>query len=276
LQKSLRFDLVAVIWRLLVWFWWLTLVSIAYLSLTIWPWVWSFKHPANCVLVNKKIHMKILTSPSSGSIAGTTFSHNRAGQYTRNRRMPCQPVGSGRRGTVRTNFAAASAAWAGIGATLQLSWNNYAAGKPYTDALGQSIKLTGHQMFVAINSQLLNCGSAVSTAVPLSDTVFAAGFSAFTGVAGASLSITPSGLGVATDHLLIALSAPQSAGRGFCKTFNQWGKVAGNVVAVTSLFTAYVAQFGSWTAGQRIFYKLTPVNQYGVAGTPATGFILST
>lgn len=220
--------------------------------------------------------MKILTSPSSGSIAGTTFSHNRAGQYTRNRRMPCQPVGSGRRGIVRTNFAAASGAWAGIDASAQLAWNNYAAGKPYTDALGQQIKLTGHQMFVAINSQLLNCGEAINPDVPIDDTVFPAGFSAFTAVQSTSLSITPSGLGTANDFLLIALSAPQSSGRGFCKTFWQWGNVAGNVVAATSLFTAYVAQFGDFNTGARIFYRLTPVNRYGVAGTPNIGFIAAT
>ena len=187
--------------------------------------------------------------------------------------MPCQPVGSGRRGIVRTNFAAASSAWAGIDSSTQLSWNNYAAGKPYTDALGQQIKLTGHQMFVAINSQLLNCGAAINTDPPLDDTVFAAAFTAFTAIASSELSITPSGLGQSTDFLLIALSAPQSAGRGFCKTFWQWGKVAGNSVAALNLVNAYTMQFGDFQEGQRIFYRLTPVNQYGVAGTPNIGFI---
>lgn len=234
------------------------------------------RNPGNNCLANKKAQMKILSDPSSGSIAGTTHSHNRAGQYTRSKRMPVQPVGSGRRGIVKSNFAAASAAWAGIGAPLQLAWNNYANGKPYTDALGQSIALTGHQMFVAINAMLLNCGSPISTSVPLSDTVFAAGFSAFTAVAGASLSVTPTGLGLATDYLLIAISAPQSSGVAFCKTFWQEMKVAGNDVVATSLYALYLAQFGPWIAGQRIFYKLTPVNQYGVAGTPVMGFITST
>jgi hypothetical protein len=53
-------------------------------------------------------------------------------------------------------------------------------------------------------------------------------------------------------------------------------KVEGNAVAATSLYALYLAQFGPWIAGQRIFYKLTPVNQYGVAGTPVMGFITST
>ena len=96
--------------------------------------------------------MKILTAPSSGSIAGTTYSHNRAGQYTRNRRSPVQPVGTGRRGVIRAAFGAASSAWGALTPIVQANWTAYANGHPYTDSLGQSIKLTGHQMYVAVNT----------------------------------------------------------------------------------------------------------------------------
>ena len=218
--------------------------------------------------------MKILTSPSSGSIAGTTYSHGRAGQYTRNRRSPCQPVGSGRRGVIRAAFGAASSAWAALGATVQAAWSSYAAGHPYTDSLGQSIKLTGHQMYVAINAMLINCGAVQSAAIPVSDTVFSAQFTAFTAVHAGAISITPSGLGGVTDYLLLAFSAPQSGGRGYCKTFWQYGNAAGNSVTPVVLTTGYKAQFGDVAAGQRIFYRLTPVNQYGVRGTSNQGFIV--
>lgn len=223
--------------------------------------------------VNQSESMKILTSPSSGSIAGTTYSHNRAGQYTRNRRKPVQPIGTGRRGAVRAAFGAASSAWADVDASTQALWDGYAAGHPYVDALGQAIKLTGHQMFVAINAQLINCGQVTSDAIPVSDSVFAAGFSAFTAVHADALTLTPDGAGDAADFLLVGLTAQQSSGRRYCKTFWQQTVLAGNVVAATVLTAAYVAQFGALTAGKRIFYRLTPVNQYGVAGTPNTGYI---
>jgi hypothetical protein len=142
------------------------------------------------------------------------------------------------------------------------------------DALGQSIKLTGHQMYVAINAQLINCGVAQSAVIPVSDSVFSAQFTAFTAVHAGAITFTPSGLGGATDFLLIALSRPQSGGRGFCRTFWQYGHVAGNSVAAAVLTVAYKAQFGDITVGQRIFYKLTPVNQYGVTGTSNQGFIV--
>jgi len=218
--------------------------------------------------------MKILTAPSSGSIAGTTFSHNRAGQYTRNRRTPVQPVGTGRRGVIKAAFGAASSAWGALAVAVQAAWISYAAGHPYVDALGQSIKLTGHQMYVAINTMLINCGAVQSSAIPVTDAVFSAQFTAFTAVHAGAISLTPSGLGGATDFLLIAVSAPQSGGRSFCKTFWQYGHVAGNSVTPVVMTTGYNAQFGSPIAGQRIFYRLTPVNQYGVRGNANEGFIV--
>lgn len=220
--------------------------------------------------------MKFLGNPSSGSTANLTYSHNRSGQYTRNRRMPVQPVGNGRRGIIKAAFSAASSGYGALTAAVQAAWAAYADNYPYTDALGQSFKLTAAQMYVAIGTQCINCGLALPTVPPISNAVFAAGFSAFTAVHAGAITLTPTGTGGATDFLLIAMSAPQSGGTGYCKTFCQIDKIAGNVVAATVLTALYTAQFGAVAAGQRLFYRLTPVNQYGVAGTPNIGFIIVT
>ena len=212
--------------------------------------------------------MKFLGVPSSGSIAGTTSSHNRAGQYTRNRRAPVQPVGTGRRAFIRSSFSAASKAWQALTAANQMAWASYAASHPITDALGQSITLTGHQMFVSCATQLLNCGSALPTTPPASAAVFSAGVPTFTAVHAGAVTVTPVGGGGAADFLLIAFSAPVSGGVSFMKTFWQATHVAGNSVAAYVATTVYTAQFGAIQAGQKIFLKVTPVNQYGVAGTP--------
>jgi hypothetical protein len=128
-------------------------------------------------------------------------------------------------------------------------------------------------MFVAVNATRLNAGMVASDDTPESDYCFAAGFSAFTATAPGTLSLTPSGDGEEDDKLLVAVSAPQSSGRRFCKTFWQIATAVGNAVTPIVLGALYVAQFGSFAAGQRIFYKLTPVNQYGVKGVPNMGFI---
>ena len=218
------------------------------------------------------LRMKYLGSPQSGSLAGTTASHNRAGQYYRNRRTPVNPVGTGRRAIIRTAFGAAAKGYAALTAAEQAAWSSYASAYPITDALGQSITLTGQQMYVAIGTQCGNLGIALPTATPATNAVAAAGTPTFTAVHAAAITLTPTGLGAATDYLLYAFSAPQSSGTSFCKTFWQAGKVALNSTTAIVVTTVYTLQFGPVQAGQRIFVKCTPVNQYGVTGTPYIGF----
>jgi hypothetical protein len=212
--------------------------------------------------------MKYLGVPSSGSIAGTTSSHNRAGQYTRNRRSPVQPVGTGRRSFIRGAFGSASAAWAALSGADQAAWISYADGHPYVDRLGQAIKLTGQQMYVAIGTQLLNCGQALPTAVPSDSSVFSPVVTVFTATSAGVITITRSGVGGASDFCLVSFAKPVSAGVTFQKTFWQQTVEAGNGTGAATYGTAYVAHFGTLTAGTKVFAQLTPVNQYGVTGVP--------
>jgi hypothetical protein len=216
----------------------------------------------------QKAKMKYLGNPQSGSQAGTTASHNRAGQYYRNRRAPVQPVGTGRRAFIRSAFGNASTAWAGLSAAAQASWNAYAASHPITDSLGQSITLTGHQMFVAIATQCQNVGIAIPTVVPASSVTVQQVPTVFTVTHLGVITITLPGTGSASDFLLISFSAPVSAGVTFQKTFWQQTHVAASSVGGATFGTAYVAQFGTIPVGTKVFLKVTPVNQYGVTGTP--------
>ena len=212
--------------------------------------------------------MKYLGNPQSGSQAGTTASHNRAGQYLRSRRTPVNPVGTGRRAAIRTAFGAAAKGYAGLTGPEQAAWTAYAASFPITDALGQSITLTGQQMYVSINTQLLQLGAAATVSVPVSNVVAPAGVPTLTAVHAGAITLTPTGLGAMTDYQVISFSAPQSGGVSSMKTFWQAAHVAGNSVAAYVATTVYTTQFGPIVAGQRIFFKVTPVNQYGVTGTP--------
>lgn len=220
--------------------------------------------------------MKFLGPPSSGSIAGTTSSHNRAGQYTRNRRSPVQPVGTGRRAVVRGNFGACSSAWAGLASFQQPPWSAFADSHPVTDSLGQAVKLTGHQMYVAVNCNLLNAGAAQSAVPPIATTTPVLGSVVFTATETGptlTLSATLTSTGLAGDYILVAFSAPKGNGISFCKTFWQCSVVAGDSVTISTQGVAYKAQFGLPGSGNKIFFRLTPVNQYGWAGTPTSGFV---
>lgn len=208
--------------------------------------------------------MKILDIPRSGSYQAITSSRNRGGQYVRNRRSPVQPVGTGRRAFIRGAFGASSSGWAGLTDAERAAWEGYASGVPYTDRLGQQIYLTGHQMYVAITTQLLNCGAAASASPPVSTAVYDPTPVSFTAdvVTGLSVNWTA---GATNEYMLLAYSPQMSPGRSYNGTWWQAVAAAGddNPQADT---VAYVAQFGALVATKKIFCKATPVNQYGVAG----------
>jgi hypothetical protein len=211
--------------------------------------------------------MKFLDVPQSGSFAGNTHSHNRAGQYRRNRRSPVQPVGTGRRAFIRSAFGAASIAWSAMTSAEQAAWATYADSHPYVDSLGASFKLTGHQMYVAIQTNRQNVGLAVSTAIPVSDAQSPISGVTLTVTAGTpALSIAWAG-GTGDNYLLFGFAPPQSSGRNYVSNYWQAAYTMDDGSPEAPL-AAFVAQFGALAVGQRIFCKVTPVNQYGVRGVP--------
>lgn len=210
--------------------------------------------------------MKILTSPSSGSIAGTTFSHNRAGQYTRNRRTPVVGTRTPRQAVVKGNMTLSSQAWQALTSAQQAAWISYANGHPIVDALGQSIKLTGSQYFIKCQAALFNVGGPAITDPPVSSSVtpVAPAFSAAFDAPLAVVSWTP---GAGTDYVAIAVSKFTSLGVNFQKTYSQIG-VSTADIGFFDLTTGFVSFAGSLAVGTKMWVRLTPVNQYGLTGSP--------
>jgi hypothetical protein len=210
--------------------------------------------------------MKVLKAPQSGSQAGTTASHNRFGQYERNRRTPVQPIGNGRRAFIRAAFGASSNAWASLTGAQQAAWSAYADAHPITDSLGQSVKLTGHMMFVAISTSLQNIAMSIVSDPPVSATVAPLSL--------VSLYVDPSPTVILTANssdndswILGGLSKQVSNGVTFMKTFCQLAVGPGSSKAV-DYSALYETQFGNPATGVKVFARATPVNQYGVTGTP--------
>lgn len=179
--------------------------------------------------------------------------------------MPVQPVASPRRAQVRANFTAATAGWAVLGISVQEAWNSYAASHPRTDSLGQSIVLTGHQMYVAINSTLLNIGSPLSDTPPTDDTLpTVAGLVVYADATGTvACRLDAAGTGM---HFLVAASRPVSGGVTFCSTFRQF-MVTDPTQTLVDISEDFVEAYGLPSPGQRVFFGITPVNAEGVAGT---------
>lgn len=210
--------------------------------------------------------MKILDIPRSGSYAGVTSSHNRAGQYVRNRRTPTNTP-TARRTAIRTAFGAGSSGYSSITDAQRAAWAAAADAHPITDRLGSSITLTGHQLYVAVNTQLVNCGASSVAVPPSSFAVFSvSGTTAVFSVA-SGFTLTPVTTGGATDHMLIAFTKPTSAGRSFPPAFSQYARLAGNAITEEVTTAVYAAIFGAPVIGQKVFVKVTPVSVAGVTGT---------
>lgn len=93
----------------------------------------------------------------SGSIAGTVFSHNRYGAYIRNRSIPVNPNSPAQQ-AVRADLAYLVAQWHdALSAAQRNAWAVYAAAINFTNALGDTIKLTGFNHFIRSNVSIMNC-----------------------------------------------------------------------------------------------------------------------
>ena len=186
--------------------------------------------------------MKLLTVPSSGSIAGTTYSHNRFGQYTRNRVTPSNSAGSGRRATVRGFLATSAAAWATLSDQQRGAWSGYAASRPRTDRLGSRQVLSGFAAYQSINCERLNVGLSLATLPPASDDVWRVKLTAFSIHRATGALITSWTAGPSGSYLCRAFSPPRSAGASYNSRFWQMNVIAATTGGATgySLYTGRV------------------------------------
>lgn len=212
--------------------------------------------------------MKQINVPQSGSQANTTASRNRFGQYTRNRRAPVN-VNSPAQQLVRAAFSAGAKAWKGLTQLVRDSWNSYAAGRTFTDSLGQTITLTGFQAFVGQYALNLAVGIAAPVNPPAGAIPVAEGFTVGASTAvGLDISInavSPTPL----PYMEVFTSPPMSAGRSFNSDY-RLVTVKTGVAADDSVILAadLAAKWGTLSAGQKFFVKVIPVSATGVAGAP--------
>lgn len=158
---------------------------------------------------------------ASGSIGGQTYSHNRYGAYIRRKGIPVN-TRSALQVVARARFTQGVIGWFGLTAGQRDAWNTYAANVPVTDALGQTINLTGQNMYLRTVTAMLRAGLTPVTAAP---TIYN------TGDVDATLAITAAVVSSETIDisfndaldwcdedgaaLLVAMSRPQSVTRSF-------------------------------------------------------------
>ena len=109
----------------------------------------------------------LVTGMLSGKLGGLVASHNRGGQYFRQRIIPTNP-NTMRQNTARTYCASAVSAWTNELASLDRTlWNEWASQVPQTDVLGQTLFLSGQQAFIKSYTSMAYAGLTPVTVPPL-------------------------------------------------------------------------------------------------------------
>jgi hypothetical protein len=164
----------------------------------------------------------IAVATVSGSVGGTTFSHNRGGAYMRNRSIPTNPSTS-KQVNIRTILAQQSALWRGCSPSQKAAWISYAAQNPITNALGDKSTLSGHMAYVQIRHRQVQSGDTASTipaitAAPTGLLTFTAAASVATQACALSFTATPLG---ANERLWVFAAVCNSAGITHIKNYQR-------------------------------------------------------
>lgn len=196
--------------------------------------------------------MKVLAQPQSGSYQGLTASHNRYGQYIRNRSMPVNP-NSTFQSQARNRLTSMAQTWDTLTDVQRAGWTSLGESMTRTDSLGQTYTLTGLQAFVSVNSLNLTAGDATVTAAP----AFASPGGLTTAtvtLTNAAFSIAYTATPLAAATRLFAYASPQrSSGRNFEADYRLIAVSAAAAASPANIFTAYSARLGTPVTGNKIF-----------------------
>lgn len=217
----------------------------------------------------------------SGSIGGTTFSHNKGGPYIRRRGIPTTTPTQAQLDT-RSRLIQVSRSFQSLNAENKLAWFTYAVNTPITNRLGNQIMMSAHQAYVAINSLRLKCGDPVLTVPvqgPAPDPLATMTMTTDLGAGDFNIAYTVTPL-AASIKLYVTGWLEDSAGVKYVKNKYAWFLLSPAAQASPlDLQAAFIAKFGSVGIGQTIWIQARTYSQLtGLLSAPqqAAGVCVST
>lgn len=204
-----------------------------------------------------KVKYGEMISAISGKIGGTVHARNKGGAYMRSFAVPTNPQTSAQ-SAVRSRLTSLAQQFRSLSQEQIAAWNGAAANFPSTDVFGDVRTLSGSQLFVGINSNILNGGGTVITDPPLPQG--ATGLLSTELVVDATagtmiLSFGPAP--VPAGHALV-VEATQPLSPGISNANNKFRQIAVLPAATgddNDLSSAYNARFGAPQAGQKVFVR---------------------
>jgi hypothetical protein len=195
----------------------------------------------------------------SGSIGGTTYSRNRYGAYKRSRSVPVNP-NSDTQVQVRNALKDLAIRWQNILTQAQRdAWDLYASLVPWVNKLGQSVYLTGLNMYIRSNAPRVRNAIAAVDAAPTTFNLAAADTELSCTASEATQELTLDGdqlapwVGEADAWYFVFMGAPQNASITFFG--GPWKQAIAIPGAGPPPLPATIASPWPFAEGQRIWVR---------------------
>lgn len=208
-----------------------------------------------------------------GKLNGHVFSKNRNGNYVKTKTNPINRHSTAQ-SAVRAFFSTLTKGWRSLTAAQRASFNTAVENFRKQNSLAESIVLTGHQLYIALNRNLQTIGSAVITAAPAVTTIAPiTSASVVADVSDATQVLTYAPAIPAGQKMIVEATRPLSAGKN--SNSQDYKKIGVYVTADASpldITSAYEAVFGTgWkVAGQKVFYRIKEVGTTsGISTVPS-------
>jgi hypothetical protein len=111
------------------------------------------------------IKLGALVSDIRGSIGGTVYSRNNGGAYAKARIKGTNP-NSTMQQMCRSIMAAMFTAWSAVTATVRTNWGTYAQNVSMINRLGDTINLSGYNMYARTRAVMIRLGKTMVAAAP--------------------------------------------------------------------------------------------------------------
>lgn len=206
-----------------------------------------------------KIKYSALVTDMRGKLNGSVMSQNRSGSYVRNKKTPNNPQTSFQV-AARSRIGILSKKWGTITQDQRSQWIAAVDDWQTTNIFGDTIKPSGQNLFIKINSNILIAGgTAVDAPTVKMGVVPTLDLSAVVDVTGTSIVLTCNPVTVPTGCVaVVEATGPVSAGVKFVKNaFRQLKTLPASSTLSDDLYTDYVARFGSLNVNQRVAFRVS-------------------
>lgn len=199
-------------------------------------------------------------------LGGEVHTRNRSGQVTRAYVIPTNTITAART-AVRNNFSTCISLWQAVNQEEVIQWNLFGMRFTKRNAIAQSYKLTGRQIFFLCNLNLLQSGLFPISAPVFNELCFPVEKAQVAVLSAIDIQIAikflPASYIVPLNHVL-SVSASPSVSPGINYPRNNFLQI-GVFPELThcdnlNIFTEYAAIFGFPVSGQKVFFRVSLVN----------------